>query len=416
MPEESVRHDPASSHVPPTGARFGRQFWINAGLQFAAVVLAFLITSVILLVAGAPPFQAFWEIARGAVGSLSSFSNVLVAWVPLLLAAAGVLVTFAAGLWNIGVEGQIVMGAVLTTWVLRLLQDTGLSPAIIIILSLLAGIVGGALWAALAGMLKTFGGVNEIFGGLGLNYVATALTLWLIFGPWKRPGIGSMSGTQPFPDQLALPTVAGLRLSLWSLGLAIVAVIAVYILLERTYAGLRLKAVGLNRRAAFLLGVPTWQYGLLAFFICGGLAGLAGAVQVTGVYHRLIPSISSGYGYLGLMIGMLILYRAVWVAPVALFFAALNIGSIQLPIVLKLDSTLSGVIQGLLVLFVLLVEGARQRYLRRHRLAATTATALPASMPGSPHPDELPAPTGAPFPPEAPHGEIVPMDDNGEGS
>lgn len=366
--------------MPDSGAnliasRFGRQFWLNAGLQFAAAVLAFLVTSVILLVAGAPPFQAYWEIIRGAVGSLSSFSNVLVAWVPLLLAAAGVLVTFAAGLWNIGVEGQIVLGATLTTWILRLLQNSGLPPAFIIILSLLGGIAGGALWAALAGVLKTFGGVNEIFGGLGLNFVATALTLWLIFGPWKRPGIGSMSGTEPFPAELALPTVGGLRLSPWSLGLAIVAVIGVYILLERTYTGLRLKAVGLNRRAAFLLGVPTWQYGLLAFVICGGLAGLAGAVQVTGVYHRLIPSISSGYGFLGLMIGMLILYRAVWVAPVALFFAALNIGSIQLPIVLKLDSTLSGVIQGALVLLVLLVEGARQRYLRRRRLGAPLPSA-----------------------------------------
>jgi ABC-type uncharacterized transport system permease subunit len=395
-------------------SRFGRQFWLNVSLQLGAVVLAFLVTSLILLVAGAPPFQAYWEIIRGAVGSLSSFSNVLVAWVPLLLAAAGVLVTFAAGLWNIGVEGQIVVGAVLTTWILRLLKDTNLPPALIIALSLLAGVVGGALWAALAGVLKTFGGVNEIFGGLGLNFVATALTLWLIFGPWKRPGIGSMSGTEPFPDQLALPTVGGLRLSLWSLGLAIAAVIAVYILLERTYAGLRLKAVGLNRRAAFLLGVPTWQYGLLAFFICGGLAGLAGAVQVTGVYHRLIPSISSGYGYLGLMIGMLILYRAIWVAPVALFFAALNIGSIQLPIVLKLDSTLSGVIQGTLVLLVLMVEGARQRYLRHHRLAATSAAALPPSTPGAPHPDTLPPATGAPFPPEAPHLDVVPVEENGQ--
>ena len=116
--------------------------------------------------------------------------------------------------------------------------------------------------------------------------------------------------------------------------------------------------------------MPTWQYGLLAFLVCGALAGLAGAVQVTAVYHRLIPSISSGYGYLGLMIGMLIIYRAIWVAPVALFFAALNIGSIQLPIVLKLDSTLSGVLQGALVLFVILVEGARQRYMRRARLRA----------------------------------------------
>ncbi|MCE5252926.1 MAG: ABC transporter permease [Actinomycetia bacterium] len=381
MPE---RQPLPSRPAPSSRRRFGRRTWTDLGLQSGALVLAFLLTSVILLVAGAPPFQAYVEIAKGAAASFTDISNVLVAWVPLLLASAGVLVTFAAGLWNIGVEGQIVLGAVLTTWVLRLLQDTSLPPAFIVVLAIIAGIVGGALWAALAGILKTFGGVNEIFGGLGLNFVATALTLWLIFGPWKRPGIGSMSGTEPFPEQLGLPTVGGERLSLWSLGLGIVAVIAVYVLLERTHVGLRLKAVGLNQRAAFLLGVPTWQYALLAFLLCGGLAGLAGAVQVTGVYHRLIPSISSGYGFLGLMIGMLIAYKAIWVAPVALFFAALNIGSIQLPIVLKLDSTLSGVLQGALVLFVLLVEGARQRYSRR---APSTMVAGP--VPGTSPPDDV---------------------------
>jgi hypothetical protein len=114
------------------------------------------------------------------------------------------------------------------------------------------------------------------------------------------------------------------------------------------------------------------------------------------------------------MIGMLILYRAIWVAPVALFFAALNIGSIQLPIVLKLDSTLSGVIQGALVLLVLLVEGARQRYLRHARMAATTAAVLPPSTPGSPHADALPPVTGAPFPAEAPHADVLPVEDTNE--
>ncbi len=238
-----------------------------------------------------------------------------------------------------------------------------MDPTIAITLSILFGMVGGSLWAMLAGALKTFGGVNEIFGGLGLNFVASALNLWLIFGPWKRPGVASMSGTVPFPRALWLPTLtAQSRLSPAAVVLAILVIAVVFVLIQGTYFGLRLKAVGRNPNAAYLMGIPTWQHMMISFALCGMLAGLAGAVQVTSVYHRLIPSISSGYGYLGLMVAMLVNFKAALVAPVALFFAALNVGSIQLPIVLQLDSSLSGVLQGSLVLFVLLGQGVRQRF------------------------------------------------------
>lgn len=339
--------------------------WTSLLFQCVALFLALLLTTLLMLAAGAPPLEAYANIIKGAFGSLDRFSKVLLSWIPLLLTTAGLLITFSTGLWNIGVEGQIVLGAIGTTWVLRLLQDSTLAPGLIIALSILAGMLGGALWASLAGALKTFGGVNEIFGGLGLNFVATALTLWLIFGPWKRPGVGSMSGTQPFPEKLWLPQMANYDLSLWALGLAIVSIVIVYFLLQGTYFGLRLKAVGKNFKAAHLLGIPTWQHMMAAFFLCGIFAGAAGAMQVTAVYHRLIPSISSGYGYLGLLVAMLVNYQALWAAPVALFYAALNIGSIQLPIILKMDSSLSGVLQGMLVLFVLIVEGIRQRFMRR---------------------------------------------------
>jgi simple sugar transport system permease protein len=339
--------------------------WVNLGFQLAALILALSFTTLILLAAGAPPFEAYKNIILGSVSSFKKFSDVLVAWVPLLLASAGLVITFSAGLWNIGMEGQITLGAIGTTWAIRLMLESTLPPGLIILLSILAGMLFGALWAALAGALKTFGGVNEIFGGLGLNFVATALTIWLIFGPWKRPGVGSMSGTVPFPDELWLPMIPDLRLSPWALVIAIVAVVIVTLMLQGTYFGLRLKAVGKNFRSAYLLGIPTWQYMMISFLLCGALAGAAGAIQVTAVYHRLIPSISSGYGFLGLLVAMLVNYQAAWVAPVALFFAALNIGSIQLPIVLKLDSSLSGVLQGMLVLFVLRVEGVRQRLVRR---------------------------------------------------
>ena len=335
-------------------------------LQVAAVIIALGLTTIVLVVSKAPPMRAYANIVLGAVGSWEVIANVIVSWVPLLLVTAGLILTFTVGLWNIGIEGQIILGAIFTTWAIRLLQSSGLPSGLIITAGILAGMVGGALWAMLAGALKAFGGVNEIFGGLGLNFVATALDLWLIFGPWKRPGVASMSGTIPFPHALWLPTLnAQSRLSPSAVIVAVAAIIVVYLLIRGTYFGLRLKAVGRNASAAYLLGVPTWQYMMVAFALCGVFAGLAGAIQVTSVYNRLIPAISSGYGYMGLMVAMLVNYQAALAAPVALFFAALNVGSIQLPIMLKLDSSLAGVLQGTLVLLVLLGQGVRQRVLNK---------------------------------------------------
>jgi general nucleoside transport system permease protein len=128
--------------------------WINIGFQVLAIFLALLFTTTILVLAGAPPLEAYQNIILGSVGSLRKFSDVLVAWVPLLLVTSGLIVTFSAGLWNIGIEGQITLGAIFTTWVLRLLQDSTMSPGLIIAISIIAGMIGGALWAALAGALK----------------------------------------------------------------------------------------------------------------------------------------------------------------------------------------------------------------------------------------------------------------------
>ena len=328
-----------------------RGLTINLGFQVGALIVSLLITTLILVAAGAPPLKAYGSILNGAFGSSRNLIAVLITWSPLLLTTAGVLITFAAGLWNIGVEGQMVLGSIFTTWMLRLLQNTSVPPALIIVLSFLFGMIGGALWAALAGALKTFGGVNEIFGGLGLNFVATALTIYLVFGPWKRPGVGSMSGTQPFPERLWLPSLSNTGLNPWGLGLSILVVVIVYMMLRGTYFGLRLKAVGKNMKAAFLL--------------CGAIVGLAGAIQVTAVYHRLLPNISNGYGFLGLLVAMLINYQAIWVIPIAFFFAALNVGSVQLQIVYKMDSSFAGVLQDLLVLFVLLGQGVRERFVKK---------------------------------------------------
>ena len=276
-------------------------------------------------------------------------------WIPLTLCACGLLFTFRIGLWNIGVEGQVMMGAVCATFVLRFGTE-GHTPLLYLMLAFTAGVAGGAVWALIAGFLKTKGGIHEIFAGLGLNFVAQAIILWLIFGPWKRPGIASMSGTEMFPRELWLPYMSHMRVSLVALTCAIAAIIVTALMLRYTKVGLYLKALGSNERAAHIFDLSPRFYMLVAMICAGGFAGLAGSVQVTGVYHRLIPAISSNYGYLALLVVMLANYN-VWISPaVAFFFACLNVGSIQLPMMLQLDSSLSGVIQGALVLAALAVH------------------------------------------------------------
>ena len=287
-------------------------------------------------------------------------------WAPLALCSAALLITFAAGLWNIGIEGQVVLGGVMATACLRLFDEGG--GAAHMVAGLCAGMLGGALWAVLAGALRAWGRVHEIFSGLGLNFVAIGLTLWLIFGPWKRPGIASMSGTKPLPESLWLPGLGHLPLSPVSVVLALAALILVVLLLRYTYWGLSLQAVGQNPDASRLIGLRPRRRMIQAMALCGGLAGLAGALQVLGLYHRLIPSISSNYGYTALLVVMMAGYSARLIPLICLFFAVLNVGSIQLPLQLNIDSSLNGVIQGALVLSLLTVNGLEELIrLRRNR-------------------------------------------------
>lgn len=316
--------------------------------------VAFLVGAAFLLIAGVSPLSAFGYILKGALGSPVKIGYVVQAWIPLAICACGLIYTFRAGLLNIGVEGQMIWGALCCTAILR--RGTPLdSPILIISLAFFAASAGGALWALLAGVLKTNGGVNEIFGGLGLNFVAQGAVLWLIFGPWKRPGIASMSGTEMFPAQLWLPTVMSGRISPVGIALVMALFMSTAILLARTNLGLYLKTVRSNVRAAFLIGLNPDRHILLAMAVSGGCAGLAGAVQVSGVYHCLIPSISGNYGYLALLVVMLAGHRIGAAMLIAFFFAGLNVGSIQLPLMMHLDSSLSGVLQGALVLSALAV-------------------------------------------------------------
>ena len=316
------------------------------------ILAALLFTTGLLLIFKANPLESLRAMYNGAFGDQAKTLSVLAFWVPLTLSAAGLLVTFTAGLWNIGVEGQIILGSIAASWIA--LKVKAPTPFIQVSLEVLAAMVAGALWAALAAVLKTRGGVNEIFGGLALNNMAIILTNYLISGPWQPPEGGTFRGTAPFPPDALLPRFAESRFSPISMIATFLVIIMIFMVLRGTFWGLKLKALGKNPFSAFLLGVSSEREVILAMMLCGALAGLGGAVRVLSWFDSLRQSISGGIGFLALLVVMLANFQTAWVPFIALFFSAVLNGAITLQLRTQLHSSLGGILTGVIVLFVLL--------------------------------------------------------------
>lgn len=347
-----------------------RTDWLRRVWPVVPIAGSLLITSALLLLFGVSPFEGFGALIEGAFGTQAKVLSVAAFWVPLTLAAAGLVVAFTAGLWNIGVEGQIVIGAIAASW-LALSFDA--PRPILLVAEILIAMAAGALWAGLTALLKTRGGVHEIFGGLALNNVAIILTNYLISGPWQPPEGGTFRGTVPFPEKALFPLLGESRLSPLSVLLTIAALAAVYFILRGTYWGLKLDALGRNPRSAFLLGVSSEREVVFAMMFCGALAGLGGAVRVLSWFDSLRQSISGGIGFLALLVVMLALFRVVLVPFISFFFSAVLNGSISLQLRTQLHSSLGGILTSVLVLLVLLFGDYRRLGLFGSREGETLA-------------------------------------------
>lgn len=342
--------------------RAGR--WIRWIWPLVPILAALIVTTLLLFLFGAQPLEASLAMFQGAFGDQSKILSVVAFWIPLLLASIGLLVTFTAGLWNIGIEGQIVMGSIAASWVALRLEAP---PAIMLTIEILAAMVGGALWAGISAIFKTRGKVHEIFSGLALNSIAIIFTNYLISGPWQPPEGGTFRGTAPFQPAALMPLFANSRFSPLSLVLVVIAFTLVVVLLRGTFWGLKLKAIGKNLRSAFLLGVSSEKEMILAMMLCGALAGLGGGVRVLSWFDSLRQSISGGIGFMALLVVMLANYRMFLVPPIALFFSVVLNGSITLQLRTQLHSSLGGILTELMVLFVLLFGDAAKLGIFRNK-------------------------------------------------
>jgi simple sugar transport system permease protein len=345
-----------------------------------------IVIAVILALLGKNPLGAAVELLRGALGDSNSRADVVMFALPILLCATGLLITFTAGLWNIGIEGQVTMGAIFATLVARTVtSDT--SPWLALPAELSLALIGGALWGLLPALLKVYGNVNEIFGGVALNFVAQNVLISLLNGPWK---VGTYSSTAPFEAPALLPSLPGTRLSVLAIVLSLAAYAFVFVIVRGTHWGLQLKAMGRNEKSALLLGVRTKRNIMLAMVACGALGGLVGAIQALFVRGRLIPDISGGVGFLGILLALLVDLRAAWLPVVALLLALVPVGGLKLSMALddslQLDTSLGNVFQSALVLAVLLGNGVRARIRSRSPgvVIASDETAEPAALMAAP--------------------------------
>jgi simple sugar transport system permease protein len=337
-----------------------------AAFALAPIFASLALTALLVSAVGSDPRAVFEKLFEGAFRNGAAFAGVVNFCIPLALCSIGLAVTFRAGLWNIGVEGQMMMGAVFAGWAA---QFVALPSVVLIPLEIALAMLGGVLWAALVGVLKVRLGVHEIFGGVALNALANVLTIYLISGPWAPPD-GSAQATAPFSDAATLPPMsAEFPVSAVGVALAVIAVIGIALALNGTRWGLQLKATGKNARSALLLGVPTAQSALTAFMVCGAVAGVAGAYRALFTYNSLRPLISGGIGFLALLVVLLVGMRAIWTPLVAFAFAVILGGSTRVKVALQLDQSLAGVLQGIVVLFVLLTNGLRARLGERRRAA-----------------------------------------------
>jgi ABC-type uncharacterized transport system permease subunit len=347
---------------------------ISALTPLLATLAALGVFAVILMTLGANPVEAYGALIEGAVGSPNAIADTLVKATPLLLIGLGTCIAFRGGVVNIGGEGQLVVGAIAAT-LLGLLYPE--APGYVIIpLAMLAGFLAGGVWGAIPGALKAYFNVNEILSTIMMNQIAVQGMNFLLrdvmIDPVQLEAASRIPQTARLAKEFDLPRLIPTRLHLGAL-LAVIVAILVYIFLWRTTIGYRIRAVGLNADAARYAGINVKRYMVLSLLLSGALGGLAGAVQVYGVSHRMFTDGSAaGFtgsaGFNGIVAALFGQLHPLGTIPAAILFGALLVGANKLQRVVQVPSALVTALNGLVVVFVVSSEIWRKRQAKKRQL------------------------------------------------
>lgn len=326
----------------------------------AAVVLGALAGGVLVQASGYSAATAFGAILVGSFGGSYPISQTLAAAIPLATIALGTSVAFRVQLWNIGGEGQFYMGAFGATAVELIGGPAGWPALVLLPAMLVAGFIGGAAWALLPGWLRAWHGVNEIITTLMLNYVAILWVNYLVYGPWKDPQGHNFPFSPRFSDNATFARIGDGQLHA-GLFVPTIAALVLLLVIARTRWGYELRVVGENAEAARYAGMNVRRTLLTAMLVSGGMAGVAGMVQVAGIIHLLNGQLSNNYGYTAIIIAWLARLHPLAVLLVSVLFGALVNGGYAVSQE-GIPQALGVVLQGMILFFVLGVGDVFTRY------------------------------------------------------
>lgn len=347
--------------------------WLVWLVSLGAVGAAFIVTGFIFWAFGVDPWNAYVTIIDRTLLDPRGLSEVIRRGIPLLLAGVGLVLAFRAQFWNIGAEGQILAGAVAASGIALFVDVPG---PLMIPTMFVAGFLAGGLWGFLPAILKVRLGVNEIITTLMLNYVALYIVRWLITGPWKGASTVGFAYSDRFDRVAWLPTIGTTRLHWPTLALGIALAILVAFLLARTRIGFEVRMMGESPSAARYAGVNFFRTTMFLVLFSAGAAGLAGVGEVAGIHHRLADpnSISLGYGYTAIIVALLARRNPLAAIVTSMFIGLIFASGDIMKVSLGLPSQITGVISGLVLIFIICAEPFLRYRVRRIRPVAGEAS------------------------------------------
>ncbi len=317
-------------------------------IRTIAISLSILIASLFIVIMGHNPLSVFVSMIVGAFGTAYRIQDTLTIAIPLVVTSIGIMIAFKMKFWNIGAEGQILMGAFMASYVALNYGD--LPKIVLLPLMFIAGFVGGGFWALIPAVLKVQFGTNETIITLMLNYIAINWITYLQYGPWKDPGSMGFPRIAEFSDNALLPKLFGVHVG-WII--AIIIVIIISFILAKTKNGYKLSVVGESVDTARYAGMNVKRIIITSIVVSGGICGLVGMMEVSGVNRTLTAGVSAGYGYTAIITTWLSGLKATVIIPVSILFAGMIKGGSFIQTAFQIPQSAADLLQALILFFVI---------------------------------------------------------------